>query len=69
MTSVFFLDGREIPFKEGQTVLEAAMSSGRYIPHLCWRPELEPHSSCRLCTVIISGKPFRSCTQPAMKAF
>jgi [NiFe] hydrogenase diaphorase moiety small subunit len=67
MTSVFYLDGQEIPFKEGQTVLGAAMSAGRYIPHLCWRPELEPHSSCRLCTVIISGKPFASCTQPAMK--
>lgn len=67
MTSTFFLDGEEIPFEEGQTVLQAAMSAGHYIPHLCWRPELEPHSSCRLCTVIISGKPFSSCTQPAMK--
>lgn len=67
MSSTFFLDGKEIPFKEGQTVLEAAMEAGHYIPHLCWRPELEPHSSCRLCIVIISGKPFSSCTQPAMK--
>lgn len=67
MTSTFFLDGKAIPFKEGQTVLQAAMDAGHYIPHLCWRPELEPHSSCRLCTVIISGKPFSSCTQPAMK--
>ncbi len=67
MTSSFFLDGKEIPFKEGQTVLQAAMGAGQYIPHLCWRPELEPHSSCRLCIVIISGKPFSSCTQPAME--
>ncbi|MBL0313456.1 MAG: (2Fe-2S)-binding protein [Holophagaceae bacterium] len=67
MSSSFFLDGKAIPFKEGQTVLQAAMSAGHYIPHLCWRPELEPHSSCRLCTVIISGKPFSSCTQPAME--
>ena len=67
MTSTFFLDGVEVPFKEGQTVLQAAMSAGHYIPHLCWNPDLEPHSSCRLCTVVIDGRPFCSCTQPAMK--
>lgn len=67
MSQTFFLDGQEIPFEEGQTVLQAAMAAGRYIPHLCYRPQLEPHSSCRICTVIISGKPFSSCTQPAMK--
>jgi len=67
MSNTFFLDGSEIPFREGQTVLEAVLSAGRYIPHLCWRPQLGPHSSCRLCTVIISGRPFSSCTQPAMK--
>ncbi len=67
MSSTFYLDGVEIPFREGQTVLQAAMSAGRYIPHLCWHPDLEPHSSCRLCTVIIDGRPFCSCTQPAMK--
>ena len=44
MTSTFFLDGAEIPFKEGQTVLQAAMSAGRYIPHLCWRPNWNPTS-------------------------
>lgn len=66
MSNTFFLDGKEIPFKEGQTVLQAAMEAGHYIPHLCWRPQLEPHSSCRLCTVNISGRPFSSCTQPAM---
>lgn len=65
--STFFLDEREIPFKEGQTILQAAMAAGHYIPHLCWRPELEPHSSCRLCTVQINGRPFSSCTQPALK--
>lgn len=67
MSDTFFLDGNEIPFKEGETVLQAAMSAGHYIPHLCYRHQLEPHSSCRLCTVIISGRPFSSCTQPAMK--
>lgn len=67
MTSTFFLDGEEIPFQDGQTVLQAALSAGKFIPHLCWHPDLEPHSSCRLCTVVIDGRPFSSCTQPAMR--
>jgi [NiFe] hydrogenase diaphorase moiety small subunit len=62
----FFLDGREIPFREGQSVFDAAMASGAYIPHLCHNPDYEPHSSCRLCTVIVNGRPFASCTQPAV---
>lgn len=62
----FFLDGREIPFREGQTVFDAAMTAGAFIPHLCHNPDYEPHSSCRLCTVIVNGRPFSSCTQPAV---
>ncbi|MDQ8154116.1 MAG: 2Fe-2S iron-sulfur cluster-binding protein [Gemmatimonadota bacterium] len=62
----FLLDGREIPFREGQTVFDAAMAAGVYIPHLCHNPDFEPHSSCRLCTVIVNGRPFASCTQPAV---
>ncbi len=62
----FFLDGQEIPFREGQSVFDAAMSAGVFIPHLCHNPDYEPHSSCRLCTVIVNGRPFASCTQPAV---
>ncbi len=62
----FFLDGNEIPFKEGQSVFDAAMAAGAYIPHLCHNPDYEPHSSCRLCTVIVNGRPFAACTQPAV---
>lgn len=62
----FQLDGREIPFLAGQTIFDAAMTAGIYIPHLCHNPDYEPHSSCRLCTVIVNGRPFASCTQPAV---
>lgn len=62
----FFLDGKEIPFREGQTVFDAAMTAGEYIPHLCHNRDYEPHSSCRICTVIINGRPFAACTQPAV---
>ncbi len=35
----FRLDGREIPFEQGDTVMDAALKAGEYIPHLCHNPE------------------------------
>lgn len=66
MENTFSLDGKDIPFKPGQTVFDAAMAAGEYIPHLCHNPDYEPHSSCRLCTIIVNGRPFAACTQPAV---
>ena len=66
MESSFSLDGKDIPFQPGQTVFDAAMAAGVYIPHLCHNPDYEPHSSCRLCTIIVNGRPFAACTQPAV---
>ncbi|HTY02598.1 MAG TPA: 2Fe-2S iron-sulfur cluster-binding protein [Rhodocyclaceae bacterium] len=65
MSEVFILDGREVPFEPGQTVLQAAMSAGVFIPHLCYHPEFRPHGSCKLCTVRVNGRPATSCTLPA----
>ena len=61
----FRLDGLEIPFESGQTVLQAALAAGRHIPHLCYHPEFRPHGSCKLCTVKINGNYATSCTTPA----
>jgi [NiFe] hydrogenase diaphorase moiety small subunit len=66
MENTFSLDGKEIPFEPGQTVWDAAMAAGVYIPHLCHNPDYEPHSSCRLCTITVNGRPFAACTQPAV---
>jgi [NiFe] hydrogenase diaphorase moiety small subunit len=65
MENSFFLDGKEIPFNPGDTIFSAAMAAGEYIPHLCHNPDYEPHSSCRLCTIIVNGRPMAACTQPA----
>lgn len=65
MSNVFTLDGQEIPFEPGQTVMQAALSAGVFIPHLCYHPEFRPHGSCKLCTVKINGRPATSCTLPA----
>jgi [NiFe] hydrogenase diaphorase moiety small subunit len=66
MTNTFLLDGEEIPFVPGQTIMEAANAAGKYIPHLCWLPDFAPHGSCRLCTVKINGRYVASCTVQAV---
>ena len=61
----FVLDGEPTPFEPGQTVLQAALAAGRYIPHLCYHPEFTPHGSCKVCTVRVNGQTAASCTLPA----
>ena len=59
------IDGQEIPFQDGQTILQAALAAGLNIPHLCYQPELEPVGSCRLCLVETMGRKSSACTLPA----
>lgn len=63
--AVFSLDGQDVPFRAGDTVLQAAAREGRYVPHLCWHPEFPPSGSCRLCIVKIDGRARAACTVPA----
>jgi [NiFe] hydrogenase diaphorase moiety small subunit len=65
MTKTFTLDGKVIPFEEGETIMEAAAAAGAYIPHLCHHPEFKPHGSCKLCTVNIGGRLGAACTNKA----
>lgn len=61
----FRLDGAEVPFEEGDTLIEAAARAGRYVPHLCWHPGLGPSGACRLCTVKVDGRQAAACTTRA----
>ena len=61
----FRLDGKAIPFEDGETVMDAALKAGEYIPHLCHNPDFEPHGSCRVCVVDVNGRHQCSCTLPA----
>ncbi|MGD2073787.1 MAG: 2Fe-2S iron-sulfur cluster-binding protein [Gammaproteobacteria bacterium] len=63
--ATFVLDGEEVPFAPGQTVIQAALAAGHYIPHLCYHPEFKPHGSCKVCTVKVNGRTAASCTMPA----
>jgi NADH-quinone oxidoreductase subunit G len=53
----FFLDGKELEFKPGQTIIEAARAAGIDIPHFCWHPSLTVAGNCRICLVEIEKAP------------
>ncbi len=63
------IDGQDIEIQEGRSVLEAALDSNVYIPHLCYHPDLAPIGACRLCVVEIDGMEGlqTSCTTPAVE--
>jgi [NiFe] hydrogenase diaphorase moiety small subunit len=63
--SSFTLDGKVVPYAEGQTIMQAALAAGAYIPRLCYHPEFKPHGSCKLCTVKVDGRHAASCTYQA----
>lgn len=63
-TVTFLLDGEVIECSADLTIMEAADAVGKYIPRLCSHKELEPHGSCRVCTVLVNGRSQSSCTQP-----
>jgi NADPH-dependent glutamate synthase beta subunit-like oxidoreductase/ferredoxin/Pyruvate/2-oxoacid:ferredoxin oxidoreductase delta subunit len=54
-TISFFIDGHEVQAEKGQTILDAALEAGIYIPHICSHENLHPAGSCRLCMVEIEG--------------
>jgi [NiFe] hydrogenase diaphorase moiety small subunit len=62
MSRNLLIDGKSIPFTDGQTIMQAALAAGIYIPHLCYHPEFKPHGSCKLCTVKVGGRQTASCT-------
>jgi formate dehydrogenase major subunit len=49
------LNKKEVPCKEGQTILEVARENGIAIPTLCHEPELNAYGSCWVCSVKVEG--------------
>jgi bidirectional [NiFe] hydrogenase diaphorase subunit len=60
------IDGEYVAAREGQTILEVARASGKYIPTLCWLESITPIGACRLCIVEVSGvnRLLPACTTP-----
>src|SRR5512138_3790028 len=53
------IDGREIPFEQGDTIIKAAGRAGIDIPHYCWHPGLSVAANCRMCLVEMMPPPGR----------
>lgn len=61
------IDGAEVEFAPGESVLQAAQRAGIAIPTLCYDSRLEPMGACRLCVVRVAGQrlPAPSCALAA----
>lgn len=51
------INGIDVEVAEGTTILKAAEKVHIKIPTLCYHPDLEPVSACRLCVVEVNGDP------------
>ena len=47
----FTIDGQQVEANPGQTILQAALDAGIYIPYLCYFPNMKPYGACRTCVV------------------
>ena len=63
----FYIDGREITYMEGQTILEAAAAHGIEIPALCHDERVKAYGACGLCVVEAENNPklLRACATAA----
>lgn len=53
--NMFWLNGNQVKFKPGQTILEAAEEFGVVIPTLCHLKGATPTGACRICIVEVEG--------------
>ena len=62
------VNGKEIEFEEGMTVLQACEIAKVEIPRFCYHEKLSIAGNCRMCLVELekSPKPVASCAMPAI---
>jgi len=54
----FKLNGQDLEYQPGDTIIRAAWRAGIEIPHYCWHPGLSIAANCRMCLVEVkSGRP------------
>ena len=60
------IDGELLSASEGQTILDLARASGKFVPTLCHLKGLTDVAACRVCLVEVSGVPrlLPACTTP-----
>ena len=61
------INGKEIEFEKGMTVLQACELADVEIPRFCYHEKLSIAGNCRMCLVEMekSPKPIASCAMPA----
>ncbi len=63
------LNGKQVEFQPGKTILEVATDNGIKIPTLCYLKGCTPTGACRICLVEVAGARslVASCSTPAEK--
>lgn len=62
------VNGIEVEFEQGMTVLQACEIAGAEVPRFCYHERLKIAGNCRMCLVQVEGgppKPAASCAMPA----
>jgi len=67
--STLFINGKEVEFTNEPNLLEVIKKAGVEMPTFCYRPDLKPFGSCRMCVVEVEYPNGRvvvnsSCTMP-----
>jgi len=62
-----FINGQPVEAARDQSVMEAALANGFYIPYFCWHPQLSIAGNCRVCAVQVEGRTWTeiACNMPA----
>ena len=63
--STLTLDGRAVPFTEGDDLLALARRHGATVPSLCRDERFDAIGACRACVVKVGGRVAASCTRKA----
>ena len=65
--ATLILDGQEVAFEVGETLLQVARRAGADVPTLCHDDRLDPVGVCRSCLVEVDGqrRMVPSCATPA----
>jgi [NiFe] hydrogenase diaphorase moiety small subunit len=60
------IDGKEIQAEDGERLIQVIRRGGFDVPSLCYYEHIDPPlGTCRVCTVLVNGKPMASCTSKA----
>jgi len=65
--NIITINGQELRFEPGETILEVALRNGIHIPTLCYLKGTSPTGACRICIVEVEGARnlVTSCSTPA----